>query len=1019
MPTDTSERGLEDLIVRAMTGHSELLSPPASPEGGPVAGGTGWILGDPAHYNREFAVDLVQLRTFVAGTQPELLESLSLATEGPTQRKFLDRLAKEVTKRGVVDLLRRGLQHDTRQGNGSLTLFYASPTPGNAKASALYAQNRFSVTRQLRYSTEQKGLALDLGLFVNGLPIATFELKNSLTKQTVDDAIEQYKVDRDPRELLFLLGRCIAHFAVDDHEVRFCTQLTGKGSWFLPFNKGWDDGAGNPPNPFGLKTAYLWEQTLTPPSLTNIIENYAQLVEVKSERTNKKTHRQVFPRYHQINVVRELLADAAEKGAGQRYLVQHSAGSGKSNSIAWLAHQLVGLRRHDKPVFDTIIVITDRKILDRQIHATIKSFLQVGATVGHADHSSDLRRMLSGGMKVIISTVQKFPHIVDDIGSAHRDRTFAILIDEAHSSQGGKTAGKLAEALALDGAAVPGESSEDLVNRVMEARKMLPNASYFAFTATPKNKTLEMFGVPLPPVDGRIRHRPFHSYTMKQAIEEGFILDVLKSYTPIQSYYKLKAKIEADPEFDKKKAQKKLRKYVEGHPTAIRIKAEIMVDHFHDQVLALNKIGGQARAMVVCSGIERAIQYFKAFSTYLSERKSQYGAIVAFSGEFEFEGVKVTEASLNGFASNVIAEKIVEEPYRFLICADKFQTGYDEPLLHTMYVDKVLSGIQAVQTLSRLNRAHPQKQDVFVLDFTNTAEDIQEAFKAYYRTTFLADETDPNKLNDLKAALDAAGVYQNDDLVRFVDRFLAGADRNEIDVILNAHAAIYKADLDEDGQVDFKGKAKAFCRTYSFLSSILPYSRIDWERLSIFLYHLIDKLPSPKEDDLTKGMLQAIDMDSYRAEKRAAVKIALADEDGEIEPVPVSGGGRVPEPELERLSAILKAFNDLWGKLEWKDKDRVGKMLSEDIPRLVAADVPYQNARAQGDEQNAKIEHDKALRRVLLALMKDDMEVFKLWSGNDGFKRWLSDSVFEATYRPGAAASVKKDEAVAPRLSPP
>ena len=388
-------------------------------------------------------------------------------------------------------------------------------------------------------------------------------------------------------------------------------------------------------------------------------------------------------------------------------------------------------------MFDSIIVVTDRRILDQQIRDTIKQFAQVGATVGHAEHSGDLRKFIESGKKIIISTVQKFPFILDEIGDEQRGRRFAIIIDEAHSSQGGRTSAAMSMALSADGAEDDDETTEDKINRLMEAQKMLPNASYFAFTATPKNKTLEIFGEPEPQPDGKVRHRPFHSYTMKQAIQEGFILDVLKHYTPVDSYYRLVKTVEGDPEFDTKRAKKKLRRYVESHDHAIRLKAEIMVDHFHEQVLALNKIGGQARAMVVTSGIERAIQYFHAIQRLLAERKSPYKAIVAFSGEHEYGGAKVTEASLNGFPSSKIADRIQEDPYRFLVCADKFQTGYDEPLLHTMYVDKILSGIKAVQTLSRLNRAHPQKHDVFVLDFMNDADTIQEAFADYYRTTIL------------------------------------------------------------------------------------------------------------------------------------------------------------------------------------------------------------------------------------------------------------------------------------------
>lgn len=972
MKTDTSEKGLESLIV------ASLLN-------------SGWIAGLANQYDRDYGVDLHQLDEFLSLTQKRAAETFDLKQESPVRQKFLARLQGEITKRGTIDVLRNGIKH----GAHHIDLFYGTPTPGNLTAEERFKSNRFSVTRQLRYSTDESQLSLDLALFINGLPIATLELKNNLTKQTVDDAVWQYKTDRDSRELLFQFGRCIVHLAVDDHEVRFCTHLKGKASWFLPFNLGFKDGAGNPPNPEGIQTNYLWKDIFTPHSLTNILENYAQIIEEKDEKTGKKKVSQIWPRYHQLDVVRKLLAHAKLNGVGCRYLIQHSAGSGKSNSIAWLAHQLISLRKDDRDVFDSIIVITDRRVLDKQIRNTIRQFAQVSSTVGHAEHAGDLRRFIVGGKKVIISTVQKFPFILEEIGGEHRGRRFAVIIDEAHSSQGGRTASKMNIALSETGKEEDDETTEDKINRIMESQKLLPNASYFAFTATPKDKTLELFGEPYAE-DKETKHRPFHTYTMKQAIEEGFILDVLKSYTPINSYYKLIKKIESDPEFDKKRAERKLRKYVESHDHAIKLKAEIMVDHFHEQVIDLQKIGGMARAMVVTSGIERAIQYYSAIQDYLKARKSPYKAIVAFSGEHSFGGRSVTEAVLNGFASSLIEDKIQEDPYRFLVCADKFQTGYDEPLLHTMYVDKPLSGIKAVQTLSRLNRAHPKKHDVFVLDFLNDIETIQKAFERYYRTTILIGETDPNKLHDLKADLDGYQVYQIDQINALVELYLNGAGRENLDPILDACVATYK-ELDEDGQVDFKGKAKKFCRTYNFLSSILQYSNADWEKLSIFLNFLILKLPAPKEEDLSKGILESIDMDSYRLEKRAAVQIKLADEDAFIEPIPMGNSGKRAEPELEKLSNILKTFNDQFGNIDWADTDRVRQLITEEIPARVAADIAYQNALKQGDKGKARIEHDAALVRVMVSLLKDDTELFKQYSDNEGFKRWLSDTVFTLT----------------------
>jgi type I restriction enzyme R subunit len=1000
-PSDISEKALEALIVRHLTGSD---GPTATGDGAAepavAYGGGGYINGRPQDYDRAHAIDVPQLFAFLQATQPEEFNKLGLGTATGAQdinrTKFLTRLSSEIGSRGVVDVLRKGLDH----GPLHFHLFYGTPSPGNTKAAALHAQNRFSITRQLAYSNDETRRALDLCLFINGLPIATFELKNSLTRQTVADAVEQYKQDRDPRETLFKFGRCAVHFAVDDSEVRMCTELKGKGSWFLPFNKGYNDGAGNPPNPDGIKTDYLWKEVLARESLTNILENYAQVIKEKEPRTGKTKYKQVWPRYHQLHLVRKALADVAGHGVGRRYLIQHSAGSGKSNSIAWLAHQLIGVKRDGREVFDSVFVVTDRRILDSQIQATVKQFMQVGNTVGSATNSGDLRRFIDQGKKIIITTVQKFPFILDEIAQDGR-RAFAIVIDEAHSSQGGRTSAAMNQVLggggvaddANDGTADPEDTVNEALEQRMAGRRMLANASYFAFTATPKNKTLEMFGEALPPdSEGKVKHKPFHSYTMKQAVEEGFIVDVLKYYTPVNSYYRLVANTERDPEFDTKKARKKLRRYVESHEQAIALKAEIMVDHFHEEVLAAGMIGGEARAMVICNGIERAIQYFFAFKRYLGERRSTYQAVVAFSGEHEYNGAKVSEVSLNGFASSEIAGKVQTDPFRFLICADKFQTGYDEPLLHTMYVDKPLSGIKAVQTLSRLNRAHPKKHNCFVLDFQDNRDAVMQAFQDYYRTTLLADETDPNQLHNLKAGLDDAQVYSQEQVEQLVAQFLAGADRAQLDPILDACVAVYSNALDEDGQVQFKSAAKSFCRMYPFLASVIDFRNAGWEKLAIFLDLLTPKLPAPKEEDLAKGILESIDMDSYRVEKQEALRIALSDRDAELEPVPTSSSARQPEPELDRLSNILKQFNEQFGTL-FDDTDRVARRFREDIAPRVAADPAFRNAR-ENTPHTARLAHEQALSKIMQVLLSDDTEVYKQFVENDSFRRSVSDMVF-------------------------
>ncbi len=964
MPTDTSEKGLETRIFN-------LLQE------------SGWLPGGNHDYLPASCVDLAHLTIFLQDTQPETAQALSLDSDTNTRQRFLRRLHREIGRRGIIDVLRNRIDH----GQHSVRLFYGTPSRGNQAAEELHARNRFSVTRQVHYSPKNPSLSLDLVLFINGLPVITFELKNNLTKQTVEEAVEQYKRDRDPHEDLFRPGRCAAHMAVDENRVKFCTELAGQACVFLPFDRGHDGGAGNPPNPQGLRTDYLWQETLTPGSLTDIIENYAQQV-----RGN-----QVWPRYHQLEAVRRILHDASLHGAGRRYLIQHSAGSGKSNSIAWLARQLIGLQKDGETIFDSTIIVTDRVVLDSQISETVKQFTQVSSTVGHAESSADLRKLITEGKKIIITTVQKFPFILDAMAQEHLDRNFAIMIDEAHSSQGGRTSAVMNMAL---GELPEGEEDdntfEDQINKLIEGRKMLANASYFAFTATPKNKTLELFGDASPQTDGTVKHLPFHSYTMKQAIQEGFILDVLGNYTSIRSYFNLVKKIDDDPEFDSKRAQKRLRHHVEEHEYAVRTKAEIIVDHFNESVFGPKLMGGKARAMVVTDGVDRAIDYYLAISDYVSEKELPFRAIVAFSGERDHNGTRVSEASLNRFPSRQIPGKVREDPYRILICADKFQTGYDEPLLNTMYVDKTLGGIKAVQTLSRLNRAAPNKDSVFVLDFMNDPDAIQASFEDYYQTTILADETDPDKLHDLRGTLDQHQIYSWNQVDGFVEAYLNGADRSVLDPTLDLCVEGYLK-LDEDGQVEFKSSAKAFVRLYAFLSQVLPYGNARWEKLSIFLNFLVTKLPAPEDPDLSRGILEAVDMESYRTERQAARSISLAEEDAEIDPVLAAAGGQAREPEMDRLSNIIAEFNRLWGG-EFTEPERVNEIINR-MPGQVLDDEDYRNAKMNSDRQNAQIEHDSAVRRLITAMVRCQTELYKAYTGNEGFREWLNGEIFRLTYQ--------------------
>lgn len=972
--TDKTEKGFETLIVNWLVDQN------------------GYQQGTNEDYNKEYAIDETRLFRFLNDTQPKEMAKLGVNQSDQKKRQFLNRLSGEITRRGIIDVLRNGI----KAYPADLILFYFTPTENNEQAKRLFDKNIFSVTRQLRYAIDASKLALDLCLFINGLPVITIELKNHFTGQTTADAVEQYKKDRNPRELLFSFKRCIVHFAVDDQTIQFCTKLCGKASWFLPFNKGYHDGAGNPPNSEGIMTDYLWKDILTKTKLSRIIENYVQVVVEENPETRKKSVKQIWPRYHQLDCVEKLLADVRQYGVGKRYLIQHSAGSGKSNSIAWLAHQLIGLERDGRPMIDSVIVVTDRRILDKQIRDTIKQFMQVKNTVVWAQHSGDLKKAIQDGKRIIVTTVEKFPYISQEIGQEHINHTFAIIIDEAHSGQSGRNAANMN--LALSGLASDSElDNEDKINAMVEGRKLAKTASYFAFTATPKNKTEEVFGTPYEE-DGQIKHRPFHVYTMKQAIQEGFILDVLKNYVTIDSWYKIAKKVEDDPMFDKKRAQKKLRSFVEGNPDVIAKKAAMMVDHFHEQIIARKKLGGQSRAMVVTASIPRCIETYYAITKCLADRHSPYKAIIAFSGECSYHGQEppLTSAAMNGFPDAKIPQEFKKDPYRLLVVADMFQTGFDEPLLQTMYVDKPLSDIAAVQTLSRLNRAAPGKDEVYVLDFANKAETIEKAFSRFYRTTILSGETDPNKLYDLISLMEGYQVYDHSDVEKVVDLFLSGGERDRLDPLLDSGVVLYDQ-LETEDQIQFKSAAKAFVRTYGFLGSILPYGNAAWEKLSIFLNLLIPKLPSPQTDDLSEGILAAVDLDSYRNEAREAVAIRLEDEDAEIAPVPTGKVGHIVEPEMDPLSHIISEFNDMFGNIQWNDADNVQRQLLQ-IPAMVSRDEKYRNAMKNSDEQEARTESERALQQVIFSIMADNMELFKQFQDNPSFKKWLTDMVFNLTY---------------------
>lgn len=988
MTTNTKENGFEKHIVDYLVNSNNYIERANT------------------NYDNINCIDENLLFQFLDATQPKAVEKLKRYHKDLYQQKIVKRINDQIKQKGVIEVLRKGIV-DGFTGT-QLQLFYDKPVSAyNQKANDLYQANIFSAMRQVYFSPQNKK-SLDIVTFINGLPIISLELKNELTKQTVEHAIKQYKTDRDPNEEIFRFGRLVVNFAVDTEEVWMCTELKGQQSYFLPFNKGYKNGAGNPPND-GIRTDYLWKEILTKDSLTNIIQNFSQIIteekeylDAKGKKRFKKVKKLIFPRFHQLIAVRQILKDAQEKGTGQKYLIQHSAGSGKSNSISWLAHQLVGLHNKagDQTIFDTVIVITDRRVLDKQIRENIKQYQQVkGVVEAITEGSKQLKTALEEGKKIIITTIQKFPRIVENIADLPGNN-FGIIIDEAHSSLSGQMARKLNETLAkvsdeqelqedlqdYDENESSEVTGEDFFRIMIKSRKLLDNASYFAFTATPKNKTLELFGVPYQE-DGKTKFRAFHLYSMKQAIEEGFIKDVLQNYTTYQSYYALLKRIEEDPEYDKKKAQKKLKAYVESHEHAIKKKAVLMINHFMDAVIGQKKMGGKAKAMMVTSSRANAVKYKKAFDQYLKDINSPYKAIVGFSGDIDGE----TESSLNGFPGANIPDEFKKDEYRFLLVANKFQTGFDQPLLHTMFVDKKLGGVNAVQTLSRLNRSHPLKQDTFVLDFANTAEDIENAFKPYFESTILGEETDPNKLFDLQDALDNYQVYTREQVEEFSNKILAKVPVDQLHALLDESSDIFRNDLLEEQQADFRAKVKTYVRLYIFLSQIVEFENAYLERLYIFLNHLQNKLGGDTSVDLAQGILDNIDMDSYRLQLESTTNVALEQGD-DLKPIPTEMRGGVNELEVDRLSSIIQTFNDRYGT-EFEDTDKVRKM-AVNVAEGVVNNKEMRNAYEFSDDQNARITNDKIVSEEMLKLINDNFNLYKLYSDNNEARADINNMIF-------------------------
>lgn len=985
MHIDYSEKGFEESIEQSLVEQG------------------GYSKASPSNFDRELALDPTVLFDFIKDSQPDEWKRLQAVHGAQVETKFLQRLSKELNNRGMLDVLRHGV----RNYGVKVRLAYFAPSSSlNPQAMALYEKNRLTITRQVRYSLSNEN-SVDLVLSVNGLPVATAELKNPLTGQTVSSAINQYMQDRDSRELLFQFNkRALVHFAVDPDEVYMTTRLADKKTYFLPFNKGRGEGAGNPDNPNGYRTAYLWEEIWQKDSWLDIIARFMHL-EVEEKSVGGKTVRSeklIFPRFHQLDVVRKLEADVLKEGPGKNYLIQHSAGSGKSNSIAWLAHRLASLHNADnEPIFDSVIVITDRRVLDKQLQDTIYQFEHKAGVVERIDkHSGQLVEALEKGKRIIISTLQKFPMIVDQVGKLP-GQNYAVIVDEAHSSQTGESAMALRAVLSSDALTLEEAERidraeeeakldpEDEIIRAMAGQGRKENLSFFGFTATPKEKTLEIFGQPR--ADGT--YGPFHLYSMRQAIEENFILDVLEYYTTYATYYRLSKAIEDDPHIDKKRASRAVARFVSLHPYNLAQKTEVMVEHFRTKTM--HKIGGRAKAMVVTSSRLHAVRYKQEFERYIKEKGyKDIGVLVAFSGSVDDgQGNIYTESDMNKFGERELPEKFAGEDFHVLIVADKYQTGYDEPLLHTMFVDKKLGGVKAVQTLSRLNRKYPGKEDTFVLDFVNKAEDIQASFQPFYQRSILSEGTDPNLLYDLHGKLHRFQIYLDSEVEAFCKLFFKSKEklsRNDhalLNSYLDPGVDRFRVKPPEE-QDDFKSTLTTYVRMYSFISQIAPFQDQELFKLHTFGKFLLNKLPRDSSERITIG--DEVELEYYRLEKISSGSIMLAKEDGYQEGPKTAGTGARTEEKVP-LSEVLDKFNERFGT-EFTAVDKVIDQLKEDF----SADESLTWQARNNTIDNFELAFGKMFLGTVVNRMGQNQDFFSYLLDNKEAMNWLQAMLLPIVY---------------------
>ncbi|MDQ0159745.1 type I restriction endonuclease subunit R [Alkalibacillus salilacus] len=955
---------------------------------------------------KKYAIDTEVFFQFLEATQSKQLERLKKAYKEGYREKIIKRLSKELHNRGMIDCLRHGIKD---YGVRLMLAFNKPVSTMNRTLWEQYEQNIFTVSRQVYYSHSNNN-SIDILLSLNGLPLVVMELKNHLTGQTVDDAKKQFMNDRDPREPLFQFKkRALVYFAVDTDDVYMTTRLNKGKTFFLPFNQGVNGGSGNPIVYNDYKTSYLWKEVLQPDSLLDIVFRFMYLESEDIKDSNgdviDKKETLMFPRYHQLDAVRQIEYDVKQEGPGKSYLAQHSAGSGKTNSISWLSHRLAKLHdEHNEAMFDSVIVVTDRRVLDKQLQDAIYQLEHKAGFVEKIEKNSEqLAEAVKNKAKIIVTTLQKFPFILDQVSEIANGK-YAIVIDEAHSSQGGKSARAMTSLLsnktledAMEEEQLTEEELQDGEDRILEEISKSghqSNISFFAFTATPKQKTLEKFGT----YDQEGIPKPFHQYTMRQAIEEGFILDVLKNYTTYKTFFKLAKQIDDDPEVGSSKASKSIARFVSLHPHNIAQKTEIMVEHFRQ--VTQHKIGGRAKAMVVTGSRLHAVRYKHAFDKYIKEKGyTDLQSVVAFSGTVEDRGVDYTEAGINGFSEGELPDKFNSDDYQVLLVAEKYQTGFDEPLLHTMYVDKKLDGIKAVQTLSRLNRTCKGKNDTFVLDFANEAEDIQKAFEPYYEATQLEDTTDPNILYDIQTELDAFQVYVESEIEEVVNIEYSGKQRNakvqeKLNSYLDKAVSRFKDDLNEEQQDDFKAACSKYIRTYSFVLQIGPFADLELHKLYVFLNYLFKKLPKKASDGI--DLADDVALAYYRNEKVFEGSIALGtdDEDHKLSPTEF-GAGSSQEEETERLSSIIERLNERFGT-EFTETDKLSyEQIKEDI---ISNDDLTQKARVN-TKDNFKFSYEEAFLDVVIDRMSQNEKFFMKMLEDQDFKKTVMNVMFDEVYQ--------------------